>query len=81
MRPRLHRAAKIRVILRLAAFTAVVAAFLSAGGLIGATSVPTQVMLAASAFALLVLPTLLPLIQPSRARATMPRTLSPGLAE
>ena len=76
MRPRLHRAAKIRLISRLAAFVAVALAFVLGGDLLGAHSVVAQASLAASAFALLVLPVALPMLKPARARTTMPRTLA-----
>jgi hypothetical protein len=76
MRPRLHRAAKIRLISRIAAFVAFALAFVLGGELLGAHSAVTQGALAASAFALLVLPVALPMLKPARARTTMPRTLA-----
>jgi multisubunit Na+/H+ antiporter MnhG subunit len=76
MRPRLHRAAKIRLISRLAAFVAVALAFVIGGDLLGAHSALAQGALAASAFALLVLPVALPMLKPARARTTLPRTLA-----
>lgn len=74
MRPRLHRAAKVRLMTRLAAFVAIVLAFVLGGDLLGAGGWAVQAVLAASAFALLVLPVALPLLKPSRARTTMPRS-------
>ena len=76
MRPRLHRAAKVRLITRLVAFAAVMLAFALGGDLLGAGSLAVQGALAASAFALLVLPVALPMLKPARARTTMPRTLA-----
>ena len=76
MRPRLHRAAKVRLITRLVAFAAIVLAFVLGGDLLGANGLAVQATLAASAFALLVLPVALPLLKPARARTTMPRTLA-----
>lgn len=72
MRPRLHRAAKIRLISRLGAFAALVLVFVLSG-ILGAMA---QAFLAVTAFAVLVMPVAIPLIKPSRSRTTMPRTLA-----
>lgn len=76
MRPRLHRAAKIRLVLRLTAFVALLVACFAAGDLLAAAGISpvlAQLALLVAAFGALVLPALRPVLKPSRARATAPR--------
>lgn len=79
MRPKLHRAAKIRLVLRLIAFSALMIAAFAAGDVLlamGVNPLLAQLGLAGAAFAVLVAPVVMPLLRPTRVRATMPRALS-----